>query len=164
MLDLFNWTNPNIARNVKWCFNKSKMYLTDPLQGRKHPHIIPKKCLCLMEWIRKYVWGIFYVHWQVVCQALNNYSFTFVSTGLTRKISSGTVGIFGCSLFYKQSLNKKHITVLLVIWPQRSQVTSTIWRSRIIVRWGESWTINLKTVDTPVLTMFHITIFDVVTP
>ena len=30
--------------------------------------------------------------------------------------------------------------------------------------WGESLTINLKTVDTSVLTMFNIIIFDVVTP
>ena len=32
------------------------------------------------------------------------------------------------------------------------------------LRWGESLTINLKTVDTPVLTMCHIIIFNVVTP
>ena len=30
--------------------------------------------------------------------------------------------------------------------------------------WGESLTINLKTVDTPFCTMFHTIVFDVVTP
>ena len=75
LLDLLIYTNTNIVTNTNQHKKKSSPPLPNPAEDWNHPYFTSKKMSVLILSIKTNVLGILYIHYWVICQAVDNYSF-----------------------------------------------------------------------------------------